>query len=135
MKKILLPALIFLSATGWSQSSSIETKSANGFQASVGGKRGGTIQKGALKAQGGVGCYFIGEGFEFPCAVTGFTVTIWRDKESTFSYTATGNLFNSEIRNAFNSLKNNDRVLFSEITGKAGDNKIKLASLEFIIDK
>lgn len=104
--------------------------------AMVGGKNGGEIRKSILRVQLGITAILQNFDFDARFAISGFTMTILRSDRTVFSKTCEGALFPQEIRNAFEMLQTNDRVLFSDISCKAPDGRARrLQPIEFrIID-
>jgi len=82
----------------------------------VGGLYGGSISKGALRAQTGLGSsppqYVT---IDVKYSVRSYNVSIVRNKELVFFKNCEGNTFTNEIYTAFKDLQKDDVVLFSSI--------------------
>lgn len=82
----------------------------------VGGLYGGSISKGALSAQTGIGASLpphLSINIRYP--VNSYSITIIRNRELVFFKSCKGNLFNEEVYTAFKELQKEDIVLFSSI--------------------
>ncbi|MEP7373792.1 MAG: GldM family protein [Chitinophagaceae bacterium] len=94
----------------------------------VGGLHGGSISKGALRAQTGIGAgsppYL---SIDIHYSVKSFSITIIRNRELFFFKSCDGNLFNDEIQNAFKQLQTDDIVIFSSIMVQLPDEGQTLA--------
>lgn len=105
-------------------------------EASLAGLKGGTIMKGNLKAQQGIGASFYVAGNHWEsCTVTSYHVVILRDTKIIFDHFNNGNIFNSEVVQGFDKLAKGDKVCFLNISGcenQEGNGNLK--NLEFVID-
>jgi len=101
----------------------------------VGDLNGGEIKKGFLRAQQGVGAQFQpGLGIDLTYAVLSFMAIIIRDNKIIFSSQNAGNLFSKDIQDAFKDVKNNDKLLITDIKCKGpGDKDLSSKTLEFVI--
>ena len=94
----------------------------------VEGLYGGSIAKGALRAQSGIGAgpppYL---SIDIRYTVKSYSITIIRNKELFFFKSCEGNLFDDEIYNAFKGLQKDDMVLFSSIMVELPDEQQTLA--------
>lgn len=94
----------------------------------VGGLYGGSIAKGALRVQTGIGAGLPPHlSINIKYRVNSYSITITRNRELVFFKSCDGNLFNEEIYNAFNELQKEDIVLFSSIMVVMPDDQLKLA--------
>jgi GldM C-terminal domain/GldM third domain len=96
--------------------------------AKVEGLYGGSIAKGALRAQSGIGAgpppYL---SIDIRYTVKSYSITIIRNKELFLFKSCEGNLFDDEIYNAFKGLQKDDMVLFSSIMVELPDEQQTLA--------
>jgi hypothetical protein len=96
--------------------------------ATVAGLYGGSITKGSLSVQQGVGAstppHF---SINIKYSVKSYSVTIIKNKQLIFFKSYEGNLFNEEIYNAFKNLQKDDVVLFSSIIVQLPDGQQTLA--------
>ncbi|MFC0774424.1 GldM family protein [Terrimonas alba] len=94
----------------------------------VGGLYGGSITKGALNVQQGVGASPPPHlSINIKYSVKSYSVTIIKNKQLIFFKSCEGNLFNEEIYNAFKNLQKDDVVLFSSIIVQLPDGQQTLA--------
>lgn len=105
-------------------------------EARVAGLKGGTIRKGNLKVQQGVGAHYYISGNHWEnCTIESYHVVILRDNKIIFDQFNQGNIFNAEVKKSFETLTEGDKVYFLDISGcKDRENGGNLKSLEFTID-
>jgi hypothetical protein len=90
----------------------------------IGGLNNGNIIKKALQAQQGVAAHLIPSlGFDLTYMVTEFQLTIFRQNHILFSNKTNGNIFTSEMHEAFKNLEENDMILISSIIVLLPENK------------
>jgi hypothetical protein len=104
--------------------------------ASIGGLKGGSITKGFLNAQGGVGAYPpLDLGFELHYQVQSYFITAIRNRKILFSMYVEGNQFAPDVRKLFDTLQKNDIITFSLITAlKADGRDARANAIEFNIE-
>lgn len=94
----------------------------------IGGLYSGSIAKGALKAQMGIGAGLPPNlSINIHYLVKSYSITIVRNRELFFFRSCDGNLFNEEIYNAFKELQKDDIVVFSSIMVQRPDEQHILA--------
>ncbi len=83
----------------------------------IGGISKGTIKKGFLMAQQGVGASVLmtSYGHKEHIQVDSFTIVIFRNKSIIFSNDNIGNIFNHSITTAFESLQTGDKITITNI--------------------
>lgn len=112
-----------------------EVKQRPSPQANVGGLKGGTVAKSALKAQQGVGASFYIAGNHWEnCTVESFSFIILRSGKLVSSTRNDGNLFNEETRAALQQVQSGDKVLVTDIKGCLQQGGGDLKTLEFTIE-
>ena len=104
-------------------------------EASIGGLKGGTIPKGMLRAQQGVGAYFyVGGNHWEPCKVESFNFIVLRNNKVVLDIYNEGLLFIQEVKTSIQNLAQGDRLLITNIKGCLERDGGLLKSLDFIID-
>ena len=99
----------------------------------VGGLNGEKIKKNVLRAQIGIIAELIGFDFDIRYMITEYTVTIL-SKESYFTESCTDPRFPMEVKQAFDHVKTNDVVVFSNIKCKSPNGRIQdLRPIEFVV--
>lgn len=94
----------------------------------VGGLSGGSISKGALRVQTGIGASLPPQlSINIRYSVSSYSITIIRNRQLFFFKSYDGNLFNEEVYTAFKELQKEDIVLFSSIMVLMPDDQLKLA--------
>jgi len=94
----------------------------------IGGLYGGSIAKGALRAQTGIGASlppFLSINIKY--RVRSYSITAIRNKELLFFRSCDGYEFSEDIRNKFKELQKDDIVLFSSIMVQLPDERQALA--------
>jgi len=102
----------------------------------IGGLSGGLINKKYLLAQKGVASYITPSlGIEIISMVTQFQITIIRSDSALFTVENTGAIFSKEIKQGFEMLKKDDKVLVTSIYIKKADGRIVLVKpFELVIE-
>jgi hypothetical protein len=102
--------------------------------ARVAGKIYGDLNASVLRAQSGIPARLEGFALDSKFSVLAYTVIIMRGERVFFTRKETGALFTPEVKQAFNSLQPGDTVLFTAMSCRGPDGKIRrLQPLEFII--
>jgi hypothetical protein len=94
----------------------------------AGGLYGGSITKGALRAQTGIGASlppFLSINIKYP--VKSYSISVIRNKELLFFRSCDGYEFSEDIRNKFKDLQKDDILVFSSIMVLMPDEQQKLA--------
>lgn len=102
----------------------------------IGGLSGGLINKKYLLAQMGVASYITPSlGIEIKSMVTQFQITIIRSDSALFTVENTGAIFSKKIKQGFEMLKKDDKVLVTSIYIKKADGRIVLVKpFELVIE-
>lgn len=104
-------------------------------EANIAGLKGGTIIKGDLKVQPGVGAqYYIAGNHWESCIVESFSFIVLRNNKVVMDFHNEGNLFSDKIKAELQNLEHGDKLIIANIKGCSMQGGGNLKSLEFIIE-
>lgn len=101
----------------------------------LGGLTGGTIKKGFLLAQQGVGGHwFLGGNHWEACSIESFNFIVFKNDKVIVDIYNKGNFFTEETRVAIQNLEPGDKIIISNIKGCIANAGGNLRAMEFSID-